>query len=69
MRIKDSDHITLEDVLIRTTSNWTVHLFMSQHITVKDLKIVNTIGYWWQDGMALSWHKCHYGIALQFCNS
>jgi len=41
IRVRSSDTVTIEDVMIRDSAAWTVHLLASKNVKIQNLKIVN----------------------------
>jgi Glycosyl hydrolases family 28 len=41
IRVRNSDGVTLEDVLVRDSPAWTIHLLGAKNVTVQNLKILN----------------------------
>jgi polygalacturonase len=41
VRVKKSDQVTIEDVMIRDSAAWTVHLLGASHVDITNLKILN----------------------------
>ena len=44
LTVEDSRHVTIEGILCREATSWTVPVFNSQHVTVRRVKVINDLG-------------------------
>lgn len=49
VRVRRSRNIRIEGVLLRRAAGWNTHVFHSDHVTVRDIKIISS----WSDGLDL----------------